>query len=101
MNTEKIAASGLGMLAGWIVAGLLILLTVACSNTTTTTPPAQTSAPVTAPGRFTTTYQEMPSGVPDINVYTDSKTGCEFLYLHEGEGNATTLIPHTCTEDKR
>jgi hypothetical protein len=84
-----------------IFLALLALLTVAvaCDNTTTTTPPAQTSAPAAVPGRLTTTYQEMPAGVPDINIYTDTKTGCEFLYLHEGEGNAATYIPHTCKAD--
>ena len=77
----------------------LIALTasfVGCDNTVQNTPAA--AAP--APGRFTQQFQEMPTGVPDITIYTDSKTGCEFFYLHEGEGNATTLIPHTCNDDK-
>ena len=85
------------MLFGWVVGPFLL---VGCDNTTTTTPPAKTAD--AAPGRFTAQDQEMPAvGVLNITVYTDTKTGCEFLYLHDGEGNAATYIPHTCREDQK
>jgi hypothetical protein len=80
---------------------LALIFTVGCDNTTTTTPPAQTSAAPAAPVRFTAERIDMPSGVSDLMVYTDSKTGCQFLTILGGSGNDVTLIPHTCTEDKR
>lgn len=88
-----------------IMAVMIVLLTLAlvgCDNTTQSGPltPAP-AAPTEAPKRFMAVREDQPSGVNDDTIYTDSKTGCEFLFIHNGEGNSTTLIPHTCTEDKR
>jgi len=84
-------------LFGWFVGPFLL---VGCDNTTTTTPPAQTSTAPEKPARFTAERVEMPSGVSDMMVYTDTKTGCEFFTLIEGSGNSATSIPHTCNDDK-
>jgi hypothetical protein len=96
---KVLAVLGVGV-AGWFIAPVLLVVLGAtgCDNTTTTAPVAKPVQEV--PGRFTVEDQEIPTtGVPNLTVYTDTKTGCEFLYLHEGEGNAATYIPHTCKAD--